>query len=862
MNVRRRGIPRFLKKSPASDCCHIHDPLFSSQFHMRRLQNANLAFHIAVESFTIPNRAKIPPFHWSPKHSLRLQTISGFSGGRHKRHACFQSRRRFHHHPPCSFSHFPHTPQAADERSLATAANESSSPSKETYPQPPEPTHASAFPQTDPTLKDVAVSPGENQWPSVAVQAHPIPTTSTGLNTGQDEDWWEEAEEEHSTGYDQSPGENRHVENSETEQKLPKLHPRTKWWRKKFNVLQSEYFRINADLQDATQLNQTEDPYSIQSIEWRSIWFDQPENEQPADFSNIASADNRRSSTESVPWLLRHHPDKAVRVLWCTFTPRYPNVFAVLDTLKYLSAFYFIRHPKYTIVEVPTFVDFFLHFLRHLPQRFVATEPFQRIVHLILTHSNKNLGLTLFSALQQKQIRLHLWTKLHFAHFFAREGLFKLATEVLEKAKTQELDITSFPFLSNCNKILRSSLLHPEGYRSSSHLVSRLMDMGVQFDRIFYNVLLANAVEAGDLQTATQIFELIERSDMGPDNNTWSIILNGCKKCHNPVVTDHIMSKASSASLNCWAATDLIHCVSLHSARRNSENIYSTVSKVYQKYFDTSPLQELGISLESSSSETTQSLFKPPPAAIGIMLTLFLRYHGTPRNVIEIYNRFRVRILNGSSLVQLTLTDYTYNAFLYKASRWPTTLRFCTDILRDMSTALPDNVLPKHPKTDEIQEPAAPTVRTWSILLQAFVLHDRPAAAEKVLDLMQQRGLKPNSVMWNSIVNAYARSQDARGLMDAIMRREKSGFGFDKYTRRALKRFKNREELVELLNKEKGKGGNDSVGKIPIAEYQQSQSMTTEAKSFAEERNRHESEVLNTMYPYNIAQGFGFSSMA
>jgi len=759
----------------------------------------------------------------------------------------------------------------------------------------------------------------------VAVQAHPIPTTSTGLNTGQDEDWWEEAEEEHSTGYDQSPGENRHVENSETEQKLPKLHPRTKWWRKKFNVLQSEYFRINADLQDATQLNQTEDPYSIQSIEWRSIWFDQPENEQPADFSNIASADNRRSSTESVPcdplqikyeldmrayedkldiggdeerlvrdlhwldddpqairttwklqcrrsrfilweramiWLLRHHPDKAVRVLWCTFTPRYPNVFAVLDTLKYLSAFYFIRHPKYTIVEVPTFVDFFLHFLRHLPQRFVATEPFQRIVHLILTHSNKNLGLTLFSALQQKQIRLHLWTKLHFAHFFAREGLFKLATEVLEKAKTQELDITSFPFLSNCNKILRSSLLHPEGYRSSSHLVSRLMDMGVQFDRIFYNVLLANAVEAGDLQTATQIFELIERSDMGPDNNTWSIILNGCKKCHNPVVTDHIMSKASSASLNCWAATDLIHCVSLHSARRNSENIYSTVSKVYQKYFDTSPLQELGISLESSSSETTQSLFKPPPAAIGIMLTLFLRYHGTPRNVIEIYNRFRVRILNGSSLVQLTLTDYTYNAFLYKASRWPTTLRFCTDILRDMSTALPDNVLPKHPKTDEIQEPAAPTVRTWSILLQAFVLHDRPAAAEKVLDLMQQRGLKPNSVMWNSIVNAYARSQDARGLMDAIMRREKSGFGFDKYTRRALKRFKNREELVELLNKEKGKGGNDSVGKIPIAEYQQSQSMTTEAKSFAEERNRHESEVLNTMYPYNIAQGFGFSSMA
>jgi len=845
---------------------------------MRGLQNANFAFQIAVELFGLPNRVKTPPFHWSVKHSLRLLTTfphfeNGFNHGRPKGHTYFQSRRRYHHLPPCSFSHFPYTTQAADERLLGTSVEESSSPLNETYPQLLESTDASVFPQVDPTAKDVAISS------DVAVQAHPVPATSNKLDTEQDEDWFEELEEEckpPNTEGDQSPGENWHVDNTEIEQKSSHRLSRSKWWSNNFNILQTKYLWTRADVEAASQLHQTEDPYSIQSIEWRSIWFDHAEEEQSADSTlNIASAkhcNQWESSTESgfcdslqikyeldmrayedkmklldigddeerlvrdlhwldddlevirttwelqdpasshdlweraMIWLLRHHPDKAIHVLWNTFTDPYPNILAVLDAVKYLSAFYFMHHPKYTIVEVPRFVDFFLRVLDHLPKNFRAMKLLQRIVHLILTHSNNNLGLALYSALRQKNIRLHLWTNLHFAYFFAREGHFEFAMEILDEVITQELDITSYPFLSICNKILRSSMLHPQGYHSSSYLVSRLKDMGVQFDQLLYNVLLANAVEAEDLQTAIQIFELMERSNVGPDNFTWSILLNGCKKCYDPVITERIMSKASSASLNYWAATDLIHCTYVHSRYLNVKNIYSTVSKVYLKYFDPSPLQELGISLELSSSETTQPLPNPPSAAIGIMLSVFLKHHGTERNVIEIYNRFRAGILNGSSLVQLTLTDYTYNAFLYTASWWPTTLRFCTDILRDMSTALPENVLPRHPETNKILAPAQPTVQTWNILLQAFVLHKHPPAVEKVLDVMQQRGLKPSTVTWNSIVYAYAQEQDIGGLIDAMMRMEKSGFLFDTYTRRALNKFNNREELMKLLNLEKNKG--------------------------------------------------------
>lgn len=808
-----------------------------------------------------------------------------------------------------------------------TAAGDSSSLSKGAHPQPLDSTDASAFPQVDPTWKEV-ISSGENQRPSVTDQAHTVPASSDRLDGAQDENWFEEPEEKHSlpdNRYDLSSGQNQHVENTEIKQKPLELRPRNPWWLSNFNLLQTKYFWTNTDAQDVSQFNQTEDPYSMQSIEWRSLWFDQAEENQSAD-----SAKNRNqgeNSTESVLcnplqlkaeldmrahedgmklldvgddeegfarilhwldddpqairttwelqdrnmsdelwertmiWLLRHHPDKAVHVLWSTFTEPYPNLLTVLDTVKYLSAFYFMHHPKYTVVEAPAFVDFFLHVLRRLPKNYIATNPFQRTVHLILTHSNKDMGLTLYSTLRQENIKLHRWTNLHFAYFFARQGLFKLAAEILEEVVRQGHEITSYPFLSTCNKIIRSSLLHPEGYHSNSHLVSRLMDMGVQFDTILYNVLLANAVEAGDLRAALQLFELIERSNKGPDDYTWSIILIGCKSCHDPVFVDHILSKASSSSLNYWAATDLMHCIYLHANHRKAGNIYSTVLKMYLRYFDPSPLQELGILPEPSSSETPQSLPKPPSAAIGLMLSVFLEYHGTEQNVMEIYNRFRAGILNGSILVQRTLTDHTYNTFLYSASRWPTTLHFCTGVLRDMSTPLPDNVLPRHPETKEILTQAQPTVQTWNILLQAFVRHNQPAAAEKVLDLMRRRGLKPSTVTWNSIINAYARVQDVRGVVDALMRREKSGFWVDKHTRRALKRVKNKETLVKLLNEEKRKEGKALEGKEPIAEYQQSQLVTAEeANSLVGEDNHHPFENSHWYYSNDESAMFEYDA--
>src|SRR5579871_4546115 len=150
---------------------------------MRGLHNANLAFQFTVESFNIPNRVKIPPFHWSAKHSLRLHTTypqfeNKFNHQRSKGHAYFQSRRRYHHHSSCFFSHLPHTLQAADERSLATSVDEPSSPLKETYSQPPETTDASAFPRLGHTPNEIVISPSENQWSSVVVQAHPVPATS------------------------------------------------------------------------------------------------------------------------------------------------------------------------------------------------------------------------------------------------------------------------------------------------------------------------------------------------------------------------------------------------------------------------------------------------------------------------------------------------------------------------------------------------------------------------------------------------------------------------------------------------------------------------------------------------------------
>ena len=113
------------------------------------------------------------------------------------------------------------------------------------------------------------------------------------------------------------------------------------------------------------------------------------------------------------------------------------------------------------------------------------------------------------------------------------------------------------------------------------------------------------------------------------------------------------------------------------------------------------------------------------------------------------------------------------------------------------------------PSNDQTSTPSQhapkPDVYTWSILLKIFMDQRQPRAAEKVLKMMQERGVTPNQVTWNSLALGYMRMQDSAMTVDAIERLEQAGLQLDHYTKQGLGWIRDRRALIELMKIKDGK---------------------------------------------------------
>ena len=96
----------------------------------------------------------------------------------------------------------------------------------------------------------------------------------------------------------------------------------------------------------------------------------------------------------------------------------------------------------------------------------------------------------------------------------------------------------------------------------------------------------------------------------------------------------------------------------------------------------------------------------------------------------------------------------------------------------------------RHPKPD---------IYTWSVLLKVFMNHRQPRAAEKILNMMEARGVMPNQVTWNNLVIGYARMQDLTMTVDTIDRLQRAGFSLDNFTLQGLELIENRRALIEAM---------------------------------------------------------------
>lgn len=530
-------------------------------------------------------------------------------------------------------------------------------------------------------------------------------------------------------------------------------------------------------------------------------------------------------------WLLHNHPEYAAKFLLASYVEPYPPFYMVADSLEYLASYYFQSSEKHSLVDA----DYFRAMFYVLLNSCAAAKPSisQKTIFLLATHSTTEQAIYLHSALQTAGITLHHETLLHFAYVYAKEGNFRRALDTLDEAIIHGADPLSDSFLATCNKTLHCSVVHPDGYHASSYIVKRFLALGVDMNQRLYNVLIVNALSANDIPTALRVFKLLEEHKVEVGSFTYSILLNGYKHMAD-VTTDfeaNIVRKAHESAIRCrdsWLATEILHCTYLHQRKtddgrpRDPIAVLHSIMATYARYFKVRPLKAVGIHDMTTSGQSAQ--MEPTSAAITIILSAVLnaypeRAHSMLKqfsNIIDfaVEGRQDLRTRGLFPLFRhLIMEDYTYNIFLMALSQDSKNLQHCTALVQKMAKGLPDELLPHNPTTGETIPVAQPTAYTWSILLHAFARHGQTAAAEKVMELMRKRNLKPSEVTWNSLIKGYAVTQDIPGAVDALTRMEGEGFDADVYTTSTLKRIKDGEGLVAAWMKRRD---GDEVGEYAL----------------------------------------------
>ena len=262
--------------------------------------------------------------------------------------------------------------------------------------------------------------------------------------------------------------------------------------------------------------------------------------------------------------------------------------------------------------------------------------------------------------------------------------------------------------------------------------------------------------------------------------------------------------------------------------------------------------------------EATIKVQWPSSQILGQMVAFFAYMHRGEDVLIEVYNRYYAMVLEGHPLVaRLAQDDFTANAFTKAFGYRSQTLKHCTTVLKHMLedpsssnsttdprskhngtsqsiqnsfTEAPCETGPEHTPDNEPasrhdgilqsangsptksrcgtdddlapnnvprprRKPHPPTVRTWSILLWAYLKNGQKRAANKVTQIMQDRGVRPDKVAWNTLISGYAHMQDVDAAVDAVDRMQAAGYEPDARTIVDLGKLWERRRLVDVLQR-------------------------------------------------------------
>lgn len=539
---------------------------------------------------------------------------------------------------------------------------------------------------------------------------------------------------------------------------------------------------------------------------------------------------------------LRLRPTKAHAVLEATFDEATTPSYAVRDTVCFLvrqSIFLDFEERRRTD---KTSLDLVLYLLNNSANRYLQFP--QWVLFTLVKGLETDELANLYRELVRYQHLLHTNTLLHVASRLAKDVSHKsTALQILQSiVQSDALDVNTPRGAALCTSILSMGKgdMKSDTPVTPAELFERLLDLGLSPNLLTYTVIIRNLCLNKELDTAWQVFDVMIEHNTSPDARLYSVLLNGAKLCQDFRSILRVVQAASSDNIRdpvVW--NDLLHALFLPwliEARRKGIRpprvlpAFRSMLEAYVKFFKLDPLRTLisadideylkdtpvpnGIwqaeskvlpLVSSLPALEPQDLIEPGSDTLGIMLMGYVRGFSKAYNIIAFYSQFRSLLQQGDpAAVRLVKERGTlvYDIVLKAVLEWDGLLHVALEVASDMlkgaelasvdPSSLPaeSKLIPHHP---------APSVYTWSILLNGFMFHRKVGEAERILQMMRQYGVEPSIVTWNTLLAGYTREQEVDRTVKTFQRIENAGLKADNFTFKAFSYLRDKDKALGLM---------------------------------------------------------------
>ena len=523
---------------------------------------------------------------------------------------------------------------------------------------------------------------------------------------------------------------------------------------------------------------------------WRKLWL-----------SNDHSLRSRLWSSVML-WYLQNDVSLALKFVKATTIRPLPASYQIADVLdiavSYIDA---IKEPDTRIAQFISLNRTLLFILRRFPDKFPIS---QRTLKKLNLNIDSDARYELFQTMQACNTYIEPNLLLHFSRkFMDKPDQWEKCMEALSTAvKLCGPDQRHLIDHNVCMAFLRGAVaLSPE---LNVQVISYLAQMGVTFTTELYTVLIANASDRGEYQTAWQIFDSLSEAGLSPDGVLFSILLKLCRRSndfHSFRYLFNIIRKFAEdgerQDLNPVLVTELLFSYFAWGTRR-----FKRLFLLYRHYFDIQPLAALGLIPDADPQTLSAKQYhdiqfvsndglpfygpKPPPnpLALAIMVLISLRTRNRGIDAaVQVYQRFKECLkAKHPVIIALAGEPIIWDIFLMSFTARKETLPMWQDVLRDM--AYPPHLYETTPaktgdRNGQKREPVAAGENTSSTNSSTRhpMTENEPSendiAPRQVKTTVNRTHLKPSQMTWNILLRGFLKHERldlAEKIFDIMVR--------------------------------------------------------------------------------------------